>query len=356
MDGISFLRKVVAKSLVLTLAILFMARVGASEDEPLLIVLEPEALAADLGAGGFTVLGTTYDGEAFYWMPSSGVVRLGGTQGVAISRDGRTIVGNALNANGHESAAIWLGETDWRVLGSFHPNALPCDRLLSASYGASDDGRVIVGLGWDGCRFARAFRWEESTGMVNLGSTVSGRSSRANNISGDGRVVIGWQEDPFGFRQAARWVDGRQEVLSGPNGILGEARGINTDGSIIVGGNCQPVIQMGWIWRREGGVTCYPPPRPRPAGFQVLMMATSEDGRVVGGAHSFGLESESILWIDGEPHYLKDYLREHGIPDAFEGWVNTGFINAVSPDGRVLAGFGAGPTAFTGFVVILEEP
>jgi hypothetical protein len=88
----------------------------------------------------------------------------------------------------------------------------------------------------------------------------------------------------------------------------------------------------------------------------VLMQATSEDGRVVGGAHSFGLESESILWIDGEPFYLKDYLRGHGIPDAFEGWINTGFINAVSKDGRVLAGFGAGPTTFTGYVVILESP
>jgi probable HAF family extracellular repeat protein len=338
------------------LSLVVLATPGAAQDEPLFIQLEREALAYDLGANGFTVIGSTFDGEAFYWMPSSGVVRLGGTQGIAVSRDGRTIVGDALDANGKENAAIWQGGTEWRLLGSFHPNALPCDHLLSGAYGASDDGRVIVGLGWDGCRFARAFRWEESTGMVDLGSTVEGRSSRANNVSGDGRVVIGWQEDPFGFRQAARWVDGRQEILSGPNGILGEARGINSDGSIIVGGNCQPATAMAWIWRADDGVTCYPPPRPRTPGFQVLMMATSEDGRVVGGAHSFGLESESILWIDGEPNYLKDYLRENGIPDAFEGWVNTGFITAVSSDGRVLAGYGAGPRTFTGFVVILEEP
>ncbi|MGH9322398.1 MAG: hypothetical protein ACRD3V_21245 [Vicinamibacteria bacterium] len=333
-----------------------MAGKARSQDVPLLIELEPEALSNDLGAGGFTVLGSTFDGEAFYWMPSSGVVRIGGTQGIAISRDGRTIIGRALDANGKENAAIWLGGTEWRLLGSFHPNALPCDLLLSGSFGASDDGRVIVGLGWDGCRYAHAFRWEESTGMVDLGSTVSNRSSRANNVSGDGVVVIGWQEDAFGFRQGARWVDGRQEILSGPNGVVGEARGINSEGSVIVGGNCQPAAAMGWILRSGSGITCHPPPRPRAAGFQVLMMATSEDGRIVGGAHSFGLESESILWIDGEPHYLKDYLREHGIRDAFEGWVNTGFINAVSPDGRVLAGFGAGRRALTGFVVILESP
>jgi probable HAF family extracellular repeat protein len=333
------------------------ARSSAPQDEPLLIELEREALASDLGANGFTVVGSTFDGEAFYWMPSSGVVRIGGTQGIAVSRDGRTIVGRALDANRKENAAIWLGGEEWRLLGSFHPNALPCDNLLSGSFGASDDGRVIVGLGWDGCRIAHAFRWEESTGMVDLGSTVSGRSSRANNVSGDGRVVIGWQEDSFGFRQGARWVEGRQEIFSGPNGIVGEAFGINTDGSIVTGSNCSAGEQAGWIWRRDGGITCYPPPGRLPGPIrQVLMQATSDDGRIVGGAHSFGLESESILWIDGVSHYLKDYLRAHGIPDAFEGWVNTGFINAVSKDGRVLAGFGAGPRAFTGFVVILESP
>jgi probable HAF family extracellular repeat protein len=342
--------------LFLTLSFLVVARPGASEDEPLLIELEPEALAYDLGANGFTVIGSTFDGEAFYWMPSSGVVRLGGTQGIAVSRDGRTIVGDALDKNGKENAAIWLGGEEWRLLGSFHPNALPCDFLLSASFGASDDGRVIVGLGWDGCRFARAFRWEESTGMVDLGSTVPDRSSRANDVSGDGRVVIGWQENAFGFRQGAMWVDGRQEIFSGPHGVVGEAFGINSDGSVVTGSNCNPGEPSGWMWRREGGITCYRPPRQRPLHpFQVLMQSTSEDGRVVGGAQSFGLESESVLWIDGAPHYLKDYLRERGIPDAFEGWVNTGFINAVSKDGRVLAGFGAGPRTFTGFVVILEE-
>lgn len=345
-----------ARHLALTVSLFFVAGVGASEDEPVLIELEREALAYDLGASGFTVIGSTFDGEAFYWMPSSGVVRIGGTQGIAVSRDGRTVVGRALDANGKENAAIWLGGTDWRLLGSFHPNALPCDYLLSGSFGASDDARVIVGLGWDGCRIAHAFRWEESTGMVDLGSTVPGRSSRANNISGDGRVVIGWQEDPFGFRQGAMWVDGRQEIFVGPHGVVGEAFGANTDGSIIVGGNCSPGEETAWIWRREGGITCYPPPRqllgpPR----QVIMQDTSEDGRIVGGAQTFGLESESVLWIDGTPYYLKDYLRERGIPDAFEGWVNTGFINAVSKDGTVLAGFGAGPRTFTGYVVILEE-
>ncbi len=54
------------------------------------------------------------------------------------------------------------------------PNAAPCDALLSSTYDISEDGKVIVGLAWNGCNFARAFRWEESTGMVDLGTLNPG--------------------------------------------------------------------------------------------------------------------------------------------------------------------------------------
>jgi hypothetical protein len=50
---------------------------------------------------------------------------------------------------------------------------------------------------------------------------------------------------------------------------------------------------------------------------------------------------------------LKDCLRDHGVPNAFEGWINTGFVNGMTRDGRVLVGYGAGPRDFTGFMVIL---
>jgi hypothetical protein len=85
------------------------------------------------------------------------------------------------------------------------------------------------------------------------------------------------------------------------------------------------------------------------------MQDTSEDGRVIGGAFSFGLESQSLVWIDGQVFFLKDYLRANGVPDAFEGWVNTGFVNGVSADGRILVGSGAGPRTFQGYMVVLPE-
>jgi uncharacterized membrane protein len=344
------------------LALVAMANGAAAQDEPILIELPASAIPTDVSGSGFTVVGYLLGGgsdpqfrdQGFYWMLTTGVVPIGGTQAAAISRDGRTIAGRALDAQGRENAAIWLGGTDWQLLGSFSSDAASCDRLLSGTFGMNDDGNVIVGLGWDGCRIAHGFRWEETTGVVDLGSTVPGRSSRANAVSGDGRVIVGWQDDTFGFRQGAVWRDGAQEVLIGPFGAVGEAQDVNSDGSLIVGQNCDPVDLSAWSWTPETGVVCHiveESTDPKP--FITMMLASSEDGRVIGGARSFGLESRAVLWIDKEPQYIEDYLRANGVPDAFNGWINTGFISGVSRDGRVIVGQGAGPINFQGYVVIL---
>jgi probable HAF family extracellular repeat protein len=325
-----------------------------AEDPTLLIELPVGSLPLGVNATGTVIVGGLRSGGGFYWMPSTGDVFLGGETAVASSRDGRTIVGTAFDSRQISQAGVWLRAAEWRLLGSIAPNAAPCDNLLSSSYGTSADGTVIVGLAWNGCNIARAFRWEGSTGMVDLGSTVRGRSSRANGVSGDGKVVVGWQEHSTGPRQGARWIDGRQEVFTGPEGFVGEAHAANSDGSIVVGQTCRFTgSQEAWIWTPLEGVQCLPVPRRRVGGFIGVMLATSEDGRVIGGAQSFGLESEAVLWIDRTPWYLKDYLKANGVPTAFDGWVNTGFITSVSPDGRILVGYGAGPRDFQGYMVIL---
>jgi probable HAF family extracellular repeat protein len=344
----------------LVLIVIVRVEGAVRKRQPLLIELPLNFLATDVGANGFVVIGSIYNGGAFHWMPTSGVTPIGGYQGVAVSRDGKTIIGVAKDQHGIENAAIWTGGTNWRLLGSFTPDAQPCDALLSSAFGASDDGSVIVGLGWNSCNFARAFRWEQQTGMIDLGSTVAGRSSRANNVSGDGRIVIGWQEDPTGVRRGAKWVNGVQEIIQGPNGAVGEAFGSNRDGSIIVGTICDytdTVISSAWKWTPMG-IECFPVKRPSnlpDKPYRPIMFATSENGRVIGGSFSFGLDSESLVWLDGQVNFLKDYLRKNGVPDAFEGWVNTGFVLNVSRDGRILVGYGAGPRAFQGFMVVLPE-
>jgi probable HAF family extracellular repeat protein len=332
--------------------------VMSADDQVFFMVLRPGVLPVDVGGNAFAVVGSYYEGGALYWMPTSGDQAIGGRSGIATSRNGKTIVGLALDANAKENAAIWKGGTEWRLLGGLTPGARPCDQLLSSSFGTSSDGRVVVGLGWDGCKYAHAFRWEESTGMVDLGS-MTARSTRANGLSGDGKVVVGWQEHPTGFRQAAKWVNLKEELILGPNGPLGEAHGANHDGSIIVGQICNfndPVQKAAWMWTEAKGVQCFPVERPAtlpPLPYITAMADVSDDGRVIGGWFSFGLDSEALIWLDGQVHFLKDYLRSNGYPDAFRGWVNTGFVTGVSPDGRTIVGYGAGPTTFQGYIVIL---
>jgi probable HAF family extracellular repeat protein len=343
--------------LFLTLALCALTLGARAEDKTLLIEL-PGSLPRDISSNGMLV-GALRSGGGFYWQPTTGAVYVGGNGAEATSRNGDTIVGDAFDARNVKQAAIWQRAAEWRLLGSILPNAVPCDDLLSSAYDTSDDGAVIVGLAWNGCSFARAFRWEASTGMVDLGSTVPGQASRANGVSGDGRVVVGWQDTPL--RWGARWVDGKQELFRGPSGIIGEAHAANRDGSVVVGQSCEFSSvanpfgnQQAWIWTTRDGVQCLQVPRIRVRdNFIATALATSEDGRIIGGSQSFGLEAESVIWVDREPTYLKDYLRANGVPNAFEGWVNTGFVTGVSRDGRTLVGYGAGPTDFRGFMVIL---
>jgi probable HAF family extracellular repeat protein len=332
-----------------------------ADDQTLLILFNQrsDAIPTAVNPTGTVIVGAFLGNGAFYWMPTTGVIDLGGGNAGAVSADGMTIVGMARDPQLIQNAAIWLRGTEWRLLGSF-PNAVPCGQSLSTATGVSRDGSVVVGIASNGCSVTRAFRWTESTGMVDLGSAVPGQYSRGLGVSGDGRVVVGTQEHQTGYRQGARWVDGREEVLTGPTGLVGEALAANHDGSIVVGQQCKPADprdQSAWILTASGGLQCLPAPGRLEADLTVITgaSATSDDGRVIGGGQSIGGtgNSEAVIWIDRAPAYLKDFLRANGVPDAFDTWINTGEITDVSPDGRILVGFGAPIGGFRGYMVIL---
>lgn len=336
-----------------------------ADDKPLLIELEnrSESLPSALSASGATVVGGLNGINAFYWMPTTGVISAGGVTASSVSDDGRTIVGAARDASRIQQAAIWVRGAEWRLLGSVPGSAGPCDSFLSSALDVSSDGKTVVGYAYDGCAQATAFRWQESGGMVSLGSTVPGRSSRGFGVSADGGVVVGDQTRTDGFNQGARWVGGRQELFTGPEGPAGTAMAVNPDGSIIVGRVCVPASgrvgdQSAWVWKNQGGLTCLPAPRrlvsPGPP-IIVEAAATSDDGTVIGGSQSVGgsADSNAVLWINGQPAYLKEFLQANGLPDAFGTWINTGTITGISPDGRVLVGWGAARGGFRGYMVIL---
>jgi len=141
------------------------------------------------------------------------------------------------------------------------------------------------------------------------------------------------------------------------------ATAANPDGSIVVGRVCVPSAgrvgdQSAWIWKAQGGLTCLPPPKrlvsPGPP-IIIEAAATSDDGQVIGGSQSVGgsADSNAVIWVGGQPAYLKEFLQANGLPNAFRTWINTGTITGMSPDGRVLVGWGAAVGGFRGYMVIL---
>jgi probable HAF family extracellular repeat protein len=359
-----------AKRFLLAAMLVAPTLTARARDQPLWIELEQrsEALPGGVSAAGAVVVGGLLSGGGFYWMPTTGAISIGGAFASKVSRDGHTIVGRAADSRGIMNAAIWLRAAEWKLLGSFGANATPCDASLSTATDTSSNGGVVVGLAWNGCNLSHAFRWEESTGMVDLGSSVAGRASLATGVSGDGKVVVGHQEQAGGFTQGARWVDGRQELFPGPDGFVGTANAANSDGSIVVGRICSPAasrptdqnFQSAWVWTMRDGTRCLRAPSLRVSPGPLIIVeanATSDDGRVIGGGQNVGgsPDSDAVIWIDGTASYLKDYLRANGVPDAFERWINTGAITGISPDGRVLVGSGAALGGFRGYIVILGE-
>jgi probable HAF family extracellular repeat protein len=335
-----------------------------ADEKTILIELEPrsDALPTGLSASGAVVSGGFNEGKGgFYWMPTTGVIFAGGVQALGVSRDGHTIIGSARDSRGIQQAGIWTRGTEWRLLGSFAGSAGPCDSSLSSGTGVNGDGQTVVGYAYSGCSSAHAFRWTESTGMIDLGSSVQGRSSRGLGVSADGTVVVGDQTTAEGFNQGARWAGGRQELMTGPEGPAGSGLAANRDGSIVVGRVCVPASgrvgdQSAWIWKTQGGLTCLPAPRrlvsPGPP-IIVEAAATSDDGQVIGGSQGIGVDSNAVLWIGSQPTYLKEFLQANGLPDAFRTWINTGTITGISPDGRVLVGWGAALGGFRGYMIIL---
>lgn len=152
----------------------------------------PYALA--VSADGRVVVGDTFANTIVRWTASGGAVdigRLSGTvftQSAGISGDGNTIIGHA-GAGGTTSPVRWTPTTGWVNLGN-----LPGQRIGIAQ-AASYDGSVIVGSSG-----VKAFRWSEATGMQSLWDYLVAKRANlaswsslltASGISADGKTIVG---------------------------------------------------------------------------------------------------------------------------------------------------------------------
>ncbi|MDR4893008.1 MULTISPECIES: T9SS type A sorting domain-containing protein [unclassified Chryseobacterium] len=287
----------------------------------------------------------TSAGGIYKWNAAGGLVQIGSISNgypaagrTIVSNDGTKISSSITNtATGFNEISTYdVAAATWVNRGGLVPTGW--DGSVSSTWGMTTNGNTIVGLGFLTAANAHAVKWDEVNGMVDLGSIVSGRSSRANAINAAGTVIVGWQDESNGTRSGAKWQDGVESFITDNNGNnVGEAGGISADGNTIIGAaNPNP-----YVWNTVSGLTYITHPN---ASFSFKGGATgiSADGKkVIGYYRAFGappMSGEGFIWTSATGRInLNDYAASLGI--ATNG-VTMGLPLAISQDGKKIAGSG----------------
>ncbi|MBB6331372.1 hypothetical protein HNP24_002322 [Chryseobacterium sediminis] len=287
----------------------------------------------------------TSAGGVYKWNAAGGLVQIGSISNgypaagrTIVSNDGTKISSSVTNVTTgfNEISTYDVAASTWVNRGGLVPTGW--DGSVSSTWGMSPNGNIIVGLGFLTAANAHAVKWDAVNGMVDLGSIVSGRSSRANAINASGTVIVGWQDESNGTRSGAKWQDGVESFITDNNGNnVGEAGGISADGNTIIGSaNPNP-----YVWNATSGLTYITHPN---ASFSFKGGATgiSADGtKVIGYYRAFGappMSGEGFIWTSAAGRVnLNDYAVSLGI--ATNG-VTMGLPLAISQDGKKIAGMG----------------
>jgi uncharacterized membrane protein len=324
-----------------------------------------------MSADGSVVVGVYGSlGPAWRWTPATGVVNIGSiSQTVAISADGRTIVGTANDAAGVAYAAVWQSGKQWATLPP-PPNARVVDGKSTVGYGVSGDGSVIVGLAYLNPQRVEGFRYTSQTGTVPLGTLTGGRS-RASIVSADGNVIAGWDDltgtgSGKGFWYGVIWWQGLERLMN-PFNAIGQIEGLNSNGSALVGRGVPgfpshayrftaqdgQLVDIGALKRDQSGIGIGGGPADSVEDTAVAL-SVSDDGNVVVGTSGYQPPTDAFIWTPATKIVkLSDYLAAKGVA-GFSGWTLVTATD-VSPDGKIIAGTGLNSVAgrIEGFVVKL---
>jgi probable HAF family extracellular repeat protein len=170
---------------------------------------------------------------------------------------------------------------------------------FSGGYGISADGTTVVGQAGTSTTgvIGRAFKWTEGTGLVGLGTMPGWTDSIAYDVSADGMISVGYAQTP-GFNRAIVWD---------PSGA------------------------------------------PTDLGSGRILASSADAGILVGEDSSI---SQAILW-DSHGRQLLESLLGAALPS---GW-RLHSAQAVSADGRTVAGYGANPQGVVeAWVATIPEP
>jgi len=247
-----FINKSILSFLILVLVICFNSNAQ-------LYLLGNNYTAQDLNENGTVVVGDNAQ-EHFMWTISDGLTLIGGVAPnqyggtTAVNNAGTKIAGTRINPDTAlgELSSYDVATQIWTSHGSLGSSS---GNSSSSSWGISSDGQTIVGLGWIDPGSAHAIKWTNLNGVEDLGSSVSGSSSRANAVNHDGSIIAGWQDSSTGFRQGAFWIDDNQTLIFHNNGEPASEVGVISDDGIWMGGGGNYANDyQAYIWSEATGI------------------------------------------------------------------------------------------------------
>ena len=328
----------------------------------------------------------------------------------AISRDGRTVVGNASIFQGSEIFR-WTATEGIQNLGD-----LPGGTTYSNALGVSPDGSVVVGYG-NTDSGQQGLRWDAASGLNAYGATgyvsavyglfddtmhefgVRPPASSTSPYRGfvdfseyfysqeypdllpyvlsDNKIYFAGARNSYDYGGGpycggpyydyypVRFTfDGQSVAVAGPQGT---ATGISADGSVVVGiahDACQPYVFPGWGANRafrwvEGQGAQYlgtlpVPGWPGPTDPSSYASGVSADGTTVVGGSDSSNGPRAFLWNPGNGmQELADVLAELGV--VRPGWTLTQ-ASGISADGLTVTGTGTNPSGKTEAWIVSLSP
>jgi probable HAF family extracellular repeat protein len=311
-----------------------------------------EALA--VSADGRVIVGTALDGSyqwnAFRWTATTGMQYLAtrsstnkGWRATGVSADGTVIVGVAPGPRNRATAFRWTERDGMQLLGTL-------GGATSMALAVSADGRVVVGQSDVGYLCSpRPFRWTASEGMRDLGQISPGPcvGGTAHAVSADGGVIVGWALDTSvsigGTLRAFRWTAAEGMKSLGTLGGNAETQqvegawGVSPDGSVVVGCSKNELGKnRAFRWTAGSGMQALDSLNPAGGTFITQANAISADGSVIVGK-SFDVATLNYLVFSDRPVRWNRAGRVQVLErlPAFEGhWTAT----AISADGAVIVG------------------
>lgn len=230
------------------------------------------------------VAGTVYSmsgAQATVWNSGmfSNLGTLGGTDSYALAiNDAGSVAGNAslrsgdahafLARNGHLTDLGTLGNSSWSSAYSVN------NRNQVAGYSSTADGGF------------HAFRWDEATGMADIGTLGGNSYGMGINDLGD---VVGASASPQGFLHGFVWTGGTMQDLGTLGGSSSSAYGINSSGDIV---GCSYVPESenthAFLWMGDGLLDLNSLV-PKDSGWELNeAYAINDNGQIVGTGTRLG--------------------------------------------------------------------